>query len=1130
MSLFSRSFVLFCTALCPVLAFPQTRNSVQRDRVTVHPDVRVSTRLQGHVPVWATSSRDRGAVDSGAELNITFVLSRSPEVQAQFTQLLTDQQNPDSPRYHQWLTPQQVGEQYGPTQHDLDALREWISSQKLSVKEVAPSGLFVNVSGPASSVAAALATDFHYFEKNGALRMSATEEPAIPSALVPVVASISGLADAEIHSAVHQGEVRSISAMTNAGGIHPQASFNGSHFITPGDFATIFDLNPVYSAGYNGSGQRVAVIGRSRIAASDISAFESKTGLTTNLPNVVIPTNGVDPGTTSDGDQAEATLDVERVVGVAPGAQVDLVVSGPSGNYSGLYIAAQYEIQTMLDPVMNISFGSCEAYSGVSSVPLWDALFSQAASEGISVFVSSGDSGAAGCDLAGEAPPVTQFLSINEICSSSYATCVGGTEFADFSTAGNYWSNTNSTSLASANGYIPEGVWNESNTYDTSISAYLVLAGGGGASVYVPKPSWQTGTGVPADHARDVPDVSFPSAGHDGYFSCFAAGGGDCASNYFIDSAGTSNSAPSMAGVAAILNQKMGGAQGNLNPLLYKIAASTPNVFHDATPASSGVNSCSLNFPSMCSNSTPSAPSTLGGLAGYALTTGYDQATGLGSLDVANFLAAAASTSRPGVAATTLAVHGSATTISDTQTVTFTATVSSSTSGVLTGTVQFYANGSALGAPVTVSSGTTTTTALPFPSAGTYYITAMYSGDSHYAASTAPGFSLVVTGLASATTVTASSTAIPVGTKATFSVTVAGSSGSPTPTGTVRFLVLGTNYGDYVATVPLLNGGAITPLLSFPTMGSYTVTAQYQGDAVYSPSSSSPLSYAVIKGQSVTTLEGLSYPLSQSIGAGGGGYYVATIGSIAPMIGPTPTGTLQFYVNGVAQGTPFAFSSPQPVIFPSAGTYAVTAAYSGDSYWQPSTSNAISQAVLSQPATFKMTTATQTLSFAGGATTGNSYSVSVTPSLGFLGTVYLTCTVSYNGSGTAIAPTCTLGNPSISISLNAQSASSLVAIYSVAQPVAGSRLQSWGRPGAITLCALVLWLVPVRRRSWRALTGVVVLLVGLTVMSGCGGKGSSTPSAPVATTPGSYRVTIAATTTTGGITPPAPVTINLTIN
>jgi len=1073
-------------------------------------------------------------VRSDAELNITFVLARSPELQAQFAQLLADQQNPDSPRYHQWLTPQQVGEQYGPTQHDLDALREWLGSQGLVVNEVAPSGLFVSVSGSASSVAGALATEFHYFEKSGGLRMSATAEPAIPTALAPIVASISGLAADEIRTALH-GEVRSISEMAGTGGVHPDATFNGAHFITPGDFATIFDLNPVYSSGFNGAGQKVAVIGRSRVATSDITAFESKTGLATNLPNVVIPSTGVDPGTTGTGDQAEATLDVERVVGVAPGAQVDLVVSGSAGNYNGLYIAAQYEVQTLLDPVMNISFGACEAYSGVSSVALWDALFSQAASEGISVFVSSGDSGAAGCDAGGAVAPATQFLSINEICASSYATCVGGTEFADFT--GNYWSSTNNSNLASALSYIPEGAWNESTTYQSSIGGYAVLAGGGGASVYVAKPSWQTGTGVPADHARDVPDISFPSASHDGFFSCFAAGGGDCASNYFMYFFGTSNAAPSMAGVAAILNQKMGAAQGNFNPLLYRLAASNPTAFHDTTPATSGVSSCSLSVPSMCNNSTPSATNTLGGLAGYAVTTGYDQATGLGSLDVANFVAAAASVSHPGVAATTLAVHGSATIISDTQTATFTAMVSSSTPGVLTGTVQFYANGNALGTPVTVSSGTATTAALPFASAGTYYITATYSGDSNYAASTAPGFALVVTGLASSTTVTAPSPIL-VGTQGSFKVTVTGSSGAPAPTGSVRFLVLGTNYGDYVAQVPLVTGSATTPAISFSTAGSYTVTAQYLGDAVYSSSSSVPLSYTVNKLASATSLVNST---GQSVGAGGGTTYVvqvyAGLGGGASAA-PSPTGTLQLYLNGVAQGSPFSVAiggaSPPPVIFPAAGTYTVTAAYSGDGYWLPSTSNLVSQTVLSQSAAFQMTHTTPTLSFIAGATTSNTDRITVTSSLGFTGTVNLTCTVAYNGGSAENLPTCALSNNSWSLAPSVSSFQSLVTIYSNARPGASlsadaSRFHGdWRGSGAIRLCAVMLWLVPVRRRSLRALTAVLFLLGGLTALSGCGGGKGSSP--PVGTTAGSYTVTIAASTTAKGITAPAPLTIALTIN
>ena len=957
--------------------------------------------IRGHVPAWATSSQDRGAVSPDAELNLTFVLSRSTEQQAQFAQLLNDQQNPDSPRYHQWLTPQQVGEQYGPTQHDLDALREWLGSQGLSVKEVAPSGMFVSVSGSASLVAAALATDFHYFEKSGRLRVSATAEPAIPSALVPVITSISGLAEAEINPA-HHGEIRPVTANPDASGVDPQDTVsNGNHFITPGDFATIFDLKPVYSAGYNGAGQRVAVIGRSRVAVADISAFESSTGLSTNMPNVVIPTNGVDPGITGDADQGEATLDVERVVGVAPGAQVDLVVSRSLGNNNGIFIAAQQEVQTLRDPVMNISFSNCEAYGGASGLALWDALFWQAASEGISVFVSSGDSGAASCDISGEVAPPTQFLSINEICSSSFATCVGGTEFADFNNPSLYWSTTNGNGLVSAQGYIPEGAWNESTTYQSSLGGYPVWGGGGGASVYVEKPWWQSGTGVPNDHARDVPDVSFPGASHDGYYTCFQVAGGDCGSNYSIFY-GTSAAAPSMAGVAAILNQKMGGAQGNLNPLLYRIAASNPNAFHDATPASSRVSSCSLGTPSLCNNSTPSATSLAGGLAGYALTTGYDQVTGLGSLDIANFLAAAASASHPGVAATTLAIRGSATTITDKQTATFTATVSSSTSGIPKGTVQFYANGSALGAAVPVSSGMATA-ALPFPSAGTYYITANYSGDSNYAASTAPGSTLVVTGLASSTTVTASSTSILVGTTATLSVSVAGSAGSPTPTGIVSFLVLGNN----VATVPLVNGRATTPAFNFPTIASYTVTADYLGDSVYSPSNSAPLTLTVTKLQSFVQLSSTG----ASIGSAGSsviGVYVGGASGSSGSSAPAATGTVQLYSSRVALGSPLTVTP---------GSQRLLAA--GDLFdgwdlsrhccllwvvanWMSSTSK-VQQSDCTIAASDTPDDAYDASTFRSSqrAATSNTDTVAVTGSLGSRGQRILTCTVVYNGTGTA---------------------------------------------------------------------------------------------------------------------------------
>jgi subtilase family serine protease len=1138
MSLTFRCSVLLCAVLCPMLSLSQTRNSIQQDRVAVRPDLRARTRLQGHVPSWVANSYDIGVVRSDVELNVTFVLSRSPEQQAQFEQLLADQQNPDSSRYHQWLTPQQVGEQYGPTQHDLDALREWLSSQGLTVKEVAPSGMFVNVSAAASSMGFALGTEFHYFQHNGVRQMSATAEPEIPSALAPIIASISGLAEVEIRPA-HHIEVRSTSKDASASGINPQATFSGNHYITPGDFATIFDLKPVYSAGYTGTGQKVAVIGRSRVATSDITAFESTTGVATNLPNTVIPSNGIDPGMTNEEDRGEATLDAERVIGVAPGAQVDLVVSGSLGNSDGITIAAQYEVQRLLDPVMTISFGSCEAYSGPSGVGMWDALFSQAASEGISVFVSAGDSGAPGCDASFSLAPVTQFLSVNSICSSSYATCVGGTEFVDFSNPSQYWSSTNSTGLTSALGYIPEGTWNESTSYDSSSGGYTVAGGGGGASIYVPKPSWQTGTGVPADHARDVPDLSFPSAGHDGYFTCFEVSG-NCASNYSIFY-GTSAASPSMAGVAAILNQKMGGAQGNINPLLYQLAGTNPSAFHDSTPTSSGVYGCSVSTPSMCNNSTPAAATLTGGLAGYLLTTGYDQATGLGSLDVANFITAASTVAHSSTAATTLAVYGGATTITNKQTATFTATVSSNKSGTPTGTVQFYADGSALGVPVTVSSGKATTPALPFSSAGTYYITAVYTGDKNYAGSTAPGFTFVVTGLTSLTTVTASSTSLPVGTTGTFSASVTPSSGSTTPTGTVRFSVL----GNIVASVPLVNGRATTPAISASTIGSYTVTAEYQGDSIYSPSNSAPLSFAVTKQSPIVQLSSTT----GSIGTGGGNVYGIYVRGAAGSSGSSvaaPTGTVQMYLNGVALNAPFLLSlgnqtSSPTEMFSTPGTYSLTAVYSGDANWLPATSNVLSQTVLPQPATLQMTHTTSTITAAAGQTNASTDTVTLTNSLGFTGRVNLTCTVAYNGTNNVNdIPQCQMSQSALSFTPASSSFQSTITLSSIAPQASNLSVYSrrmlggWSGTGAIGFCAVMFWLVPTRRTNWRGVATALILLAGLTTVSGCGGSGgsssTSTPTTPSGTTPGSYTVTIAATTTAVGVATPPPLTISLTIN
>jgi subtilase family serine protease len=339
-SLFRCTVVFFCLVHV-ALASTQSGPTVQADRVAAHPDLRATTMLRGHVPAWAVSGNDRGATPADTPLRLTFVLSRSPEVQASFTQLLADQQNPSSPSYHQWLTPQQVGERYGPTQHDLDALTSWLGSQGLTVIETTPSRVFISVAAPASAVASALATSFHTFNDNGESRMSSTVEPSIPSAFASIVASIAGLADTAV-SPMHRAVAVPMTMELTPGEPEPLLTSGGSHFITPGDFATIFDLKPVYNAGFNGAGQKVAIIGRSRILSSDIADFESKTGLVPNSPNTIIPPNGADPQIVANGDAGEATLDVERVIGTAPAVQADLVVS--SVNAGGIFTAAQYEV------------------------------------------------------------------------------------------------------------------------------------------------------------------------------------------------------------------------------------------------------------------------------------------------------------------------------------------------------------------------------------------------------------------------------------------------------------------------------------------------------------------------------------------------------------------------------------------------------------------------------------------------------------------------------------------------------------------------------------------------------------------------------------------------------------------
>ena len=666
----------------------------QADRISANADDGRLVALQQKLPDWAKEPNQvaEQPVDLAKLLHISVLLSREPAAESAFSQLMANQQNPMSPLYHQWLTPQQAGELYGPTANDVAAVTSWLASQGLTVESSSPNGLIIHASGSMAAVGGAFHTSFGIFADSGRQRLSAISEPSIPAALSPVIRSVHGLTQTR-----YEPQSRFSVRTWPAAGVRPQVDLGGSSYaVLPNDFSVIYDIASIYAAGNQGAtigskAQHIAIIGKSRIVASDIANYEALANLPGNQPNLVLA--GADPGVATGsnvGYASEATLDVDRVVGTAPGAQADLVISADTTTDDGVDIGIAYNIDILRDPIMTISFGSCEAQNGSAEADYLNSQFETAASEGISTFVAADDSGVAGCDTpfaAVTAAETPQVASINVLCSSGYVTCVGGTEFNDEVNPSLYWASTNANGgYESALSYIPEGAWNESTTVSSSgAMGYQVAAGGGGVSAYIAKPSWQSGLGVPAEGFRDVPDVSFTAADHDGYLGCFAAGGGSCVAGsggtQITVFSGTSAAAPGMAGIAALLNTKMGAAQGNLNPMLYRLAASTPTVFHDVTVASSGVTGCSATIPSICNNSMPGGMSLTGGLAGYVVGVGYDQATGLGSLDVADFIAAA-SGGGGGGAGGTFTLSASPSTLS----VTPVANSSTTSTWVLTGT------------------------------------------------------------------------------------------------------------------------------------------------------------------------------------------------------------------------------------------------------------------------------------------------------------------------------------------------------------------------------------------------------------------------------------------------------------
>ena len=702
-------------------------NSV-RSLITQAVDETKLTTLSGNTHPLARPQYDQGAAPASLALDhMLLVLKRSPEQQAALETLLAQQQDRSSPNYHKWLTPEQFGEQFGPSDQDVQAVTAWLQSQGFQSAKVSNGRSVIDFSGDAGQVQNAFHATIHrYVMSDGTEHWANANDPQIPAALTPVVAGVNSLNNFPRKPMHHSfGVFRRSNADGKITRIKPQLTFAGGcngtgtncYAVGPADLATIYNIPSTTT----GAGQTIAIVSDSDISLPDLTAFRSLFGLPAATFNQI--ETGADPGmefNINNSDEEEAALDAEWSGAVAPSATIDLVVSPTTNTTFGGDTSASYIINcqaagpnctagAVKASILSYSYGNCELALGTAGNAFYSSLWSQAALEGITVLVASGDEGSAGCDDPNIDSPAQVGLAVTGEASTPYNVAVGGTDFNDFTVAqaNTYWNTTNNgTTQASAKGYIPETTYNDTCTNSIlfapngvfpfsnfangelacnspTVQQYLFIGPTGGSggisnctsnsttststtlavsscSGGYPKPSWQTGPGVPNDGKRDLPDVSLfagDSTIQNFYIVCESdlaaadAGTGlqacSLASPFqdFVGEGGTSVSTQVFAGIMALIDQKF-GAQGNANPTLYALAAEqSASSCNASAPASTCVfNDVTVGTNAMpCVKGTPNCTvafsnDTIGVLSGYNAGTGYDLATGLGSLNVGNLL------------------------------------------------------------------------------------------------------------------------------------------------------------------------------------------------------------------------------------------------------------------------------------------------------------------------------------------------------------------------------------------------------------------------------------------------------------------------------------------------------------
>jgi hypothetical protein len=898
--------------------------AAQTSRISEQVDSNRMARVHSPRHAAMFAQYDEGQVSATKQLRQMQAVLRPSAVQRiALEQLIAEQQRPGSANYHKWLTPEQYADRFGVSQADANAVVAWLQANGMTNIQVSRGRTFVGFSGNAASVSKAFRTEIHSYNVNGERHFANVTAPAIPSTLAGIVSGIAGLHD----FTPKPSAIRS-NMMT------PQYTMSGgTNFLGPDDLATIYNMKALYAQGVDGRGVTVAVLGETPITLDDYRAYRQMFNLPVNdFKIVVVP--GSTTGTNFEADRQEATLDVEVIGAVARNATILYVWGG------NVILAAQYVVDNQVAQVMSLSYAGCES---PEDSEYYEGIALQASAEGITWISAAGDSGAAGCDLQGSSV-ARHGLSVMAPANLPEVTGVGGTTFIDGQSS-QYWNPSNNGQGGTAKTYVPESVWNGND------SGMTVTGSGGGISKTFPKPGYQASFDTEHTSGRMVPDVSFYSSSSPTPYVVTYQN-----SNWYF--AGTSAATPLFAGITTLLNHYLmanghlsQAGLGNVNPTLYLLADKIPSVFHDVTNGDNVV-ACEVGSPD-CSTT---------GTMGYSATPGYDEATGLGSVDAYNL---AANWMNVNFEYASISLRANAANTQASQTVTFTASVTTQGGSVPSGPITLYfTNPSSqtflgqLSSGVADQSGIATITTDELPS-GTNTITATYGGSTTIAGgSSSQAVTVNVTAFPTSTVLVANSEKLHTGSTATFNVSVSAPQGvalgGPDKTDVHYFpgvVYLYSADGTLQVVAQLPDGGTATVTSKALKAGANQFYASYSGNFFGAKSQSSPVTVNVTDGiGTATTLTASSTQIDA-------GDKLTLTAKVAQATGATiPNGTVTFYSGNVVLMDAPLVSGVARITIDSlpVGTAVISATYAGNDEFNASTSNEASVTV-KQPSTVPTT-------------------------------------------------------------------------------------------------------------------------------------------------------------------------------